>query len=136
MFVLDTDALSQTTKSPPHAGLMRRLEHTPDEDIYISAVTVHEIQYGIEVAPEGKRRRELANWLERTVIPTFFGRILAVDDRVARESGRLMAATKKAGHTADLGDVLIAATARVHGFGVGTLNRKHYSRLGVQMVDF
>lgn len=84
----------------------------------------------------GKPRRLLEEWLERRVIPSFHGRVLPFDEAIADVSGRLLAAAKRAGATAETGDTLIAATARVHGLRVATLNKKHFSRLGVELVDF
>jgi predicted nucleic acid-binding protein len=62
--------------------------------------------------------------------------ILPITESIADECGRLLAASRKANAEAELGDALIAATARVHGLTVATLNRKHFVNLGVELVEF
>lgn len=103
--------------------------------IYLSVIVLHEIRYGVELLPAGKKKRKLETWLER-VSHEFAGRILPVDEKVADLSGRLIAASKMTGHTAGVGDALIAATAQVHGLRMVTLNRKHFEWLGVELVEF
>jgi predicted nucleic acid-binding protein len=85
---------------------------------------------------EGARCRELEAWLTNRVLPDFSGRILPVDEAVAELSGRLLAREKKNKRTAEINDVLIAATARVHGLRVATLNHKHFEPLDVELVKF
>jgi predicted nucleic acid-binding protein len=75
-------------------------------------------------------------WLEEDLLRGFADRILAVDAVVADFCGRLIVEAIGQGHTPGLGDVLIAATARVHGLQVATLNRQHFERLGVELVKF
>jgi hypothetical protein len=99
-------------------------------------VVLHELRYGIELLPQGKRRDSLEVWLSKQVIPNFQGRIYPVDEVVADLSGRMLAAAKMAGHIAEANDTLIAATAKVHGLVVATLNRKHFELLGVPLVEF
>ena len=84
----------------------------------------------------GKRRRELKAWLDNQVQVDFCGRILPVDATVAGLGGRILAASKISGLTAEVNDVLIAATAKVHVLRVATLNRKHFEHLGVELVTF
>lgn len=66
----------------------------------------------------------------------FAGRILPVTAEIAELSGRLIAETKKAAHMAETADALIAATARVHGLKIATLDRNHFEWLGVELVAF
>ncbi len=115
---------------------MRWLQRTPVSELEISAVTIQELRFGTEIAPVGAKKAALEQWLEHFVIPGFAGRIVPVDAAVADLCGRLLAKTKMAGHTCELGDAFIAATAAVHGLTLATLNRKHFERLGVKMVTF
>jgi predicted nucleic acid-binding protein len=62
--------------------------------------------------------------------------VLPVTEEIADLSGRMIAASKKASHTAEMGDTLTAATASIHGLKVATLNRKHFQRLGAELVEF
>jgi predicted nucleic acid-binding protein len=136
MFLLDTDLISHTTKAVPHPGALRWLAQVPDETTVLSVVCLQEIQNGVELLPLGRKRRELESWLESTILPAFATRVFKIDEPVVRESGRLMAAARKARFEPELGDSLIAATARVRGLSGATLNGKHYAQLKVEMVEF
>ena len=134
MYLLDTDVLSQTYKDRPVEWVIRWLAETPQEKIFLSAITLQELQEGIDLMAKGRRRAALLAWMNGFVIAGFAGQILPVEGEVALECGRLMAKTKLAGHTAEVRDAFIAATAHVHGLVVATLNVKHYSRLDVALV--
>jgi predicted nucleic acid-binding protein len=90
-------------------------------------MTIQEVRAGIEAMPQGAKRHLMERFSER---------ILPVDSAVADECGRLFVSAKKQGRLPALGDVLIAATVKVHGLTLATLNRKHFERLGVKMVTF
>ncbi len=135
-FLLDTNVVSQTAKIQPHPGVVRWWAQRSESELLISAVSIHELRYGIELLDAGARRRELEAWLTNRVLPDFAGRILPVDEAVADLSGRLLAREKKNKRTAEINDVLIAATASVHELQVATLNRDHFKWLGVQIVQF
>jgi len=135
-YLLDTDVLSQTTKTKPHSAAITWLRQHQESDLCLSAITIEELRFGLELLPKGKRRRELESWLEDRVLRRFSGRILPVEERVADKCGKLFAAAKLAGDNLDIGDVLIAATASVHNLKVVTLNRKHFENLGIELVSF
>lgn len=128
--------VSQTSKAQPNPTVLRWWAQSRELQLLISAVTIHELRYGIELLKEGARRSELEHWLNEKVLPDFAGRILPVDDAVADLSGRLLAEEKKNKRTAEINDILIAATARVHGLQVATLNWDHFKDLGVELVEF
>jgi len=84
----------------------------------------------------GARRETVRRWFEDCLLLSFRERILPVDTDVADECGRIMFRAKQKNYTAALSDALIAATARVHGLKVATLNVKHFEPLGVELVKF
>ena len=102
----------------------------------LSAMSIHEIRQGIELVDVGAKRKAIEIWLQDFVLRQFAGRILPVDVAVADVSARLVVAAKKEGHTAELADALIAATAKVHGLRIATLNSKHFEWLDVDLVKF
>ena len=136
MFLLDTDVVSQRPKLKPNPAVIAWLSATSEADLRISVVTVQEIRLGIEKLDAGRRRREIAQWLEDDLLVRFNGRILPIDASVADQCGRLIAAANRRKHNPDLGDALIAATALVHGLQVATLNRRHFEPLGVDLAKF
>jgi predicted nucleic acid-binding protein len=133
MFVLDTNVISEARKSNCHPGVAAWITAQVTDDLYISAITVLEIQRGIsqtERQGDAPQAAVFARWLDEFVLPTFAGRILPVDDAVARMTGRLKWADAK-----DFRDSMIAATALVHGAAVATRNVRHFEAAGVQLVN-
>ncbi len=135
-YLLDTNVVSQTSKLEPNVAVMRWWQQQDELSLMLSAIVFQELRFGIEMLQAGRKRDRLEEWLEVRLRGEFAGRILPVTAEIAELSGRLIAETKKAAHIADAGDALIAATARVHGLQVATLNRNHFERLGVWLVEF
>ena len=136
MFLVDTNVVSQMRKPRPVPEVASWWRKHIMSEMFLSAVTLHELRFGIELAPSGAKRDGLEQWLVEYLIPAFAGRILPVDLSVADMCGRLAAKSKARGSSPELADALIAATAKVHGLRVATLNRKHFDRLGVELVTF
>lgn len=128
--------MSQTSKLHPDVAVMKWWKQQDELSLMLSTIVFQEARFGIEMLHPGKKRDRLEEWLEIRLRREFAGRILPVTVEIAELSGRLIADTKKAAHTAETGDALIAATARVHGLQVATLNRDHFERLGVELVEF
>lgn len=134
--LLDTNIVSQRIKQTPEEGVVRWLSHIPQQDTFLSVITIQELRTGIELLPAGRKRRNLESWLNLEVRPHYAGRILPITEDIADIAGKLIAKGKKAGSVPDMADALIAATALVHGMSVATINQKHFERLGVELVRF
>jgi toxin FitB len=135
-YLLDTDVVSQRVKTQPVQAVMKWLQSVAESDLRLSAITIHEVRAGAESMPHGQKRRAVEHWLERDLLIGFADRILAVDSVVADFCGRLTVEAIQQGHTPSLDDALIAATVRVHGLSLATLNRRHFKWLGVELVEF
>ncbi len=128
--------VSQTSKAQPNAAVMRWWKQQDERSLLLSVIVFQELRFGIEMLPAGKKRDRLEEWLEVRLRGEFAGRILPVTVEIAELSGRLIAGTRKARHTAEAADAMIAATANVHGLQVATLNRGRFEQLGVELVEF
>ena len=130
MFLLDTDVLSALRRRERNLDIVRWVEKQRTADLYLSVVTVGEIERGI--AQQDRRdpsfARELALWLDR-LLDWYGERVLPVDSATARRWGRLSATL---GHEG--ADLLIAATALEHGLTVVTRNVRHFEPTGVPVV--
>jgi toxin FitB len=135
-YLLDTSVVSQTSKFQPDEKVMAWWFRQQAPSMMVSAIVFQELRYGIELLDPGSKRDRLDHWLVVQMRQQFAGRILPVTAEIADQAGRLIGIEKKAGHTADIGDALIAATAIVHGMAVATLNRTHFENLGVELVEF
>ena len=131
MFLLDTDVLSALRRRERNPGAVRWVEAQRTADIYISVVTVGEIERGI--AQQQQRNpsfaQELALWLDR-VLAWYSDRILSVDTATARRWGQLSATLGNDG-----ANLLIAATALEHGLTIVTRNVRHFAPTGVPVLN-
>jgi toxin FitB len=112
------------------------IEAQEEEDLFVSAVTVFEIRCGIDQLKRGKKRDLLEHWLTMEIMPRFAGRFVAVDEQIADIAGKMVGAKHLEGHQAGSSDALIAATAKVLGLRIATLDREDFKRLGVELVEF
>jgi predicted nucleic acid-binding protein len=128
--------VSQSSKMQPNVAVMNWWKRQDEFSLMLSAIVFQELRFGIEMLSPGSKRHKLEEWLEVRLRSEFAHRILPVTVEIAELSGRLIAERRKAAHTLDPADALIAATARVHGLQVATLNRKHFEKLGVELVGF
>jgi hypothetical protein len=131
MFLLDTVIISELRKQRPDAGVLRWISGQQDSRLFLSVVTLGEIGRGIEkqrdTAPD--LADELTTWLE-SLTSLYADRILPITPVIARGWGRLSARLGNDG-----ADLLIAATALVHGLTVITRNTSHFKPAGVGVID-
>jgi predicted nucleic acid-binding protein len=133
MFILDTNVISEARKGNCHPGVAAWIAAQATEDLYISSITVLEIQRGISQAErqdDAPQAAVFTRWLDEFVLPTFAARILSVDHVVARMAGRLIWAGAN-----DFRDPIIAATGLVYGATVVTRNSKHFQASGVLLIN-
>ena len=130
MFLLDTNIVSESRKPKPHGGVMKWLAAQEASTLYISAMTIGELQRGIELTrvQDVTKARDIEVWLDQVMTS---GQVLAMDAAVCREWARLMH-----GRSSTLAeDAFIAATAAVHRLTVATRNVRDFKSLGVKSVN-
>jgi len=101
-YLLDTNIISNATKPAPAAALIAWLAEQPDEDLFISALTVAEIRRGVLEKAPGRKRRDLESWFAGPEGPQalFAGRVLPFDEAAGLIWARLMAEGTARGHAA------------------------------------
>jgi predicted nucleic acid-binding protein len=131
MYLLDTMVLSELRKWRPDPALVSWLEQVRPTDLYLSVVTIGEVERDIARQQRGDPAfaQRLAKWLDG-VLRYYATRILAIDLSTARRWGRLADAHGHAG-----ADLLIAATAIEHGLAVVTRNVRHFAATGAPLVN-
>lgn len=135
-FLIDTNVLSEYNRTGgPDVGVKRWLEKTQREIQYVSVITLAEIQKGIELLAEGKRRKQLEAWLDRDLKAWFSDRVLLVDRKVAARWASLMAQATRTGRPLPAIDSLIAATALAYELAIVTRNTKDFEGIGVATVN-
>lgn len=133
-YLLDTCALSEFTKPKPSASVDAWFAQIPDGADFVSVLTLGELEKGITKLASSRRRAALERWFG-DLRDRFSGRILAVDEPVALEWGRITARAELAGNPLPSIDALIAATAIVHGLAVVTRNTSDIARTGAPIID-
>lgn len=135
-FLLDTDVVSQMIKDRPDSRVNAWFRRTENEEMFLSVITLAELRLGVELLPNGAKRRKLDEWLGHNLMHQFGTRLLPIGLNIADAYATLMARARKSGFNPGAMDTLIAATAMANGLKVATLNRKDFERLGVELVEF
>jgi toxin FitB len=138
MYLVDTNVISAAAPSKvvPVADLVAWMD-ARSALLFISTVTVAEIEDGIAKARREKARRKasrLAEWLE-TLLHLYAQRILPFDLAAARIAGGLSDLARRRGTAPGFADIVIAATARLHGLTLLTRNARHFEPLGLSTVN-
>jgi toxin FitB len=130
MYLLDTNIVSELRKTRPHSGVLAWLQSVDDGALHLSAVTLGEIQAGIELTREQdpEKAAEIEAWADQ-IADTW--NVLPMDAPAFRAWAKLM---HRRSDTL-IEDAMIAATARVHGLQVVTRNVRDFKELGVGVVN-
>jgi hypothetical protein len=132
MYLLDTCVISELVKPRPSASVVEWVEAQPELELFLSVLTVGEIEEGVAALSAGKKRDALLAWARGSLPERFAGRVLAVDLAVAAAWGEFRGRSRQ---SLPVVDGLIAATARVHGLTVVTRNTADLRRFDVPVVD-
>lgn len=134
-YLLDTCVLSEFTCLRPDQGVLTWLDSLEEENLFISVITVGEIQRGIERLPDSHRKTGLLTWMNTGLMRRFAGRILWLDTDTMLIWGALSARLDAAGQPMSTMDSLIAATALQHHLIVVTRNTADFIPSGVQLIN-
>ena len=131
-FLLDTNVVSELTRTKPDANVLAFL--VEDHDLWLSVIVAHELEFGLQLLPHGQRRDLLSAALSG-IITEYQDRILPVERDVAERAAAFRAQAHRGGRALDLGDALIAGTARAHDLSVTTRNVADFCGLDVRVIN-
>ncbi len=135
-WLLDTNILSEIRKPRPEPKVLAFIAGMPLDELYISAVTLAELRFGIDLlSPASAQRTDLSQWLTHAIRPMFSDRVLLVTEDIMFRWRVLMEDGRKTGHTYSQPDLIIAATALQHGFTVVTRDRSDFDMARVPVLN-
>jgi hypothetical protein len=135
VIVLDTNVLSALMLREPDPAAVDWLDDQPAESIWTTAITVFEIQFGLELLPSGRRRRQLEAAFARAITEDMDGRVLPFDEAAAREAAERGAERQRAGRRVDFRDLEIAGIVSARHATLATRNLRHFEDLGIAIID-
>lgn len=134
-YLLDTCVISELVAKEPNLDVLDWVDSVADEHIFLSALTVGEIQRGISRMPNSKRKKILIDWLSTDLLDRFSGRLLILDVEVLLQWGKLTAQLDGIGRSLPAIDLLFAAQALTYKMSFVTRNAKDFVDTGVALIN-
>ena len=134
MIILDTNLVSEPLKPKPDAAVLAWLDRQAPETLYLTTITLAELQAGIAILPAGKRRTALQETMTE-LVSQFEGRVLSFDQDSVHAFGQVFADTQAAGNPIHFGDCAIAAITIRRGFVLATRNVRDYRGAGIELIN-
>jgi predicted nucleic acid-binding protein len=135
MILVDTNVISEPLRKTPDPVVVEWIDAQPLETLYLSAITVAELRFGVASLPTGKRRDRLHESMENHVLPLFTGRVLAFDLPASQAYAELMSRVRAAGLAIGAADGYIAATAAANHMAVATRDAAAFEGAGIPVID-
>jgi len=135
VILLDTNVISALMQRTPEPAIVNWLDSQPAESIWTTSITVFEVQTGLELLEPGRRRQQLQDAFEQLLAYDFQGRVQPFDQPAAIAAGRIAAERQRAGRTAAIRDVQIAAITSVRKATLATRNTRHFEATGIRLIN-
>jgi len=133
-YLLDTCFLSELRKPKPHKAVLDWFEIIDEKRLFISALSIGELYYGIALLPDGKQKKEIKAWLQQ-IENSYADLIIPIDEKVAAQWGEMRALLQSRGITLNVVDGLLAATCSVYSLNLVTRNNKDFKDTGINILN-
>ena len=130
--LVDTNVVSELTKQEPDTQVLSFFVEY--DDLWLSTIVLHELKFGVELLPPSSRRNKIYSILTR-LLAQYSDRILPVGDPEASQAASFRAQAQRMGRVLDLGDALIAGTARVNNLAIATRNFRDFDYLELEVFN-
>lgn len=134
-YLLDTCIISEGARPRPDRRVTAWQASVPQERMFLSVLTLGEIQKGIVRAADAVKASRLKQWLDVDVRVRFAGRILALDEETLLAWGEISGRAEARGEPLPVIDSLLAATALVHHLALVTRDTVDLSEVGIDVLD-
>lgn len=135
MIVLDTNVISELMRSAPDDRVVTWVDQYPARDVFITAVTAAELQYGVTRLPDGRRKAVLEIRVAELLAEDFESQILSFGVNAAAHYAQIVASREHEGRPISMADAQIAAICRHHKAELATRNIKDFADTGVPVHD-
>ena len=135
MILLDTNVISEPLKLSADAGVLSWIDAQSIDTLYLSAISLAELRFGIAALPTGKRKETLHLGLEQRILPLFADRILPFDASASQAYADILSTARTQGRAISTADGYIAATAKRHGFMVATRDASPFEAAGLTVIN-
>lgn len=131
-YLLDTCFISELRKPEPNKLVLEWFNTVEENSLFISALTIGELRYGIALLPENAKRNDLEDWL-RSIENSFNDMIIPIDEKIAGRWGEMRAAARARGNSLSVIDGLLAATCDIYELILVTRNEKDFEATGIRI---
>ncbi|NOQ36058.1 MAG: PIN domain-containing protein [Methylococcaceae bacterium] len=135
MIVIDTNIISEAMRPQPNTMVLEWLNLYSSGQLFITAVSLAEIAYGLRVLSDGKRKDSLQRRFEQFIALGFSNRILVFDAHAAAIYAEVMGHNREIGHPMSFADAQIVAITKAHGFSLATRNVKDFKFCDVELIN-
>ena len=134
-YLMDTCVISEIIKPKPSSKVIKWLRSCQDENLFLSSLTIGEIQKGISKLPDSRKRNKLQEWMDTELIQRFDKRVLVIDIKVAQKWGEIQASSEITGSKMPVTDSFIAATGLVYDMTVVTRDTSGREKSGARLFN-
>ena len=134
-YLLDTCVVSEFTKVRPDLKVIDWLRGSPQDQLFISSITLGELSRGIALLDEGVKKSELEKWINIDIINRFNGKIIELDAEVMLGWGKISGVMERLGMKMAVMDSLIAACAIAHDYILVTNNIDDFKNSNVKIFN-
>ncbi len=134
-YLVDTCVISELIKPQPSQRVVACLKSLENDRLFLSVITIGELEKGIAKLSESRRKRQLIVWLDQHLIDQFEERLIPFDQECARRWGQIQGLGLARGETLPVIDAMIAATAMTRNLTVITRNTADMDRCGAATLN-
>ncbi len=134
-YLLDTCTISEMISVRPNGNVLKWFESQSEKTLYLSIITIGEIEKGIYQLPQSKKRLRLETWLFDELAPSFQNRLLGIDRKLMTAWAKMIAELKTKGMNRQSFDSVIEATALHHQLILVTRNVKNFKNSQVTILN-
>jgi hypothetical protein len=135
VILLDTNVVSELMRREPASSVIRWLDAQPATSVWITSITVLEVEFGLLTIPESRRREAMAAAFTQILDRVIESRVAPFDKDAGAHAAKLMAARRRRGRPGELRDTMIAGIMMSTGATLATSNVSHFDDLPTRVIN-